>query len=442
MTAHELFIRQPAGRLFFRLALPGMGSAAMASLYLVVDGILVGRYLGSEALAAINLAMPFLTVSFMAADMIGMGSAVQIAIALGKNDRIMADRIFTFSLAFIGAVALFTSGILWLFSGHILSAIGATGMLADMAAQCLIVFAAFTLLEMPFFAMDNYLRVCGHPRWSFAVNAVAAVLNILLDFLFLGVFHWGIWSAVMATSISFSTATLIGFLPFAAGRMLLRIRSCWLPVSYMWTIGKSGCGEFVSSAATSLFQMAAITVLLQLGGAPYVAAFSLLMYIDTITLAILWSLSDAAQPVISYCLGARAWERIRDMEIWVLGTGAALALGIFAVMQTGGNLVVDLFLGDGEEEIRAIAVHAMEIFAFSYLTLWIGTGIGDYFTALSRPVPALIQSACQTFLLPVCCLAVFVPHAGTDGVWLASTSGRTLAAGLAVGLFFLYGRKA
>ncbi len=315
MTADRLFVESPAGKLFFRLALPGMGSAAMASLYLVADGILVGRYLGSEALAAVNLAMPILTVSFMAADMIGMGSAVQMAISLGRKDRAMADRIFTFSLALIGAAAALTGGILWFFAPHLLHAIGAEGVLAEMAAECLTVFAAFALAVMPFFAVDNYLRVCGHPRWSFAVNAGAAVLNIGLDWLFLGGFGWGIWSAVMATCISFSAGTFAGLLPFAAGRMPVRLSRDWLPLSYARTIGKNGAPEFVSNVSDSLFQMTANVVLLQMGGAPYVAAFSILMYIDAIAIDLLRSLSDAVQPVIGYCVGANIWRRIRDMEM-------------------------------------------------------------------------------------------------------------------------------
>lgn len=440
MTTDRLFRESPAGKLFLRLALPGIGSAAMASLYLVVDGILVGRYLGSDALAAINLAMPFLIISFMIADMIGMGSAVQIAISLGRKDRMMANRIFTFALTLIGAVAGFTGMMLWLSAPDLLSVIGAEGLLAEMALACLTMFSLFALLVMPFFAVDNYLRLCGHPRWSFAINMGSAVLNLGLDWLFLEGFGWGIWSVVMATCISFSAGTIIGFIPFLMGRMPVRLSGEKLPLSYIWTIGKCGAGEFVSNVSDSFFQMTVNAVLLQFAGASYVVVFSLIMYIDAMALSLLRSLSDAAQPVISYCLGARDWKRIRAMETCVLGTGAVLGLGIFAVMQTSGELLVELFLGKGEEEIHAIAIPAMEIFSFSYLILWLGMGLGDYFTALSRPLPALIQSACQIFFFPIICLVVLMPYTGADSVWPAAVAGRTLAAGLAVSLFFLYGR--
>lgn len=441
MNAAVYFLNGALNPLFFRFALPNMGSALMASVYLVADGIFVGRYLGGSALAAVNLAMPLLTVTFMAADMIAMGASVQIALHLGRKQKEMADRLFTFALALLFGMSLLVSLVMGSVGMEIPALLGAEPELAAMTGECLLVYALCAPLVMPFFAVDNYLRLCGHPRGSLAVNICVGVLNIGLDFLFLGICGWGIWSAILASCLSFSLGTVLGLAPFLAGYMPLRLRRGLLPFRYVRVLAVSGASEFFSNVSDTLFLLLANMVLLDISGTKGVAAFSLLMYLDAMVLVLLRSLSDAMQPAISCCFGAGKQGRSWAIEKRVLAAGAFLSLLAFFSMYFGGHFLTRLFLGGHDPEVAALAVEAMAVFSFSYLTIWLGIGLGDFFIAANRPVPALLQSVSQTFLFPALFMAALTPFLHLDGVWLATAAGRGAAAALAVVLFGLCGGK-
>ena len=227
MTQHEkLFESLPPTRLFFRCALPSMISMAMLSLYTVADGIFVGRYVGPNALAAVNLVMPLIMMSFALVDLVAVGSSVQISIRLGEKNERAANRIFSFC----------------------------TGLIV--ALSCVIG------LIMVFFAVDNYLRICGRVRYSMILNVVTALLNIVLDFLFLVVFRWGVAAAAAASCLSIALGTVLGFLPFVMGRLPLRFVRGTISARQLGNILANGSSEFFSSIAGSVMMVILNSVLI------------------------------------------------------------------------------------------------------------------------------------------------------------------------------------
>ena len=130
---NRMFGGMPPTRLFFRCAIPNMISMAVVSLYTIADGIFVGYYIGAEALAAINLVMPLIMMSFAFSDMVAVGSSVQIAIWLGKKDEEMAGRIFSTACLLILISALIMGTLAWLFSYPLVQLLGASGEVADLA---------------------------------------------------------------------------------------------------------------------------------------------------------------------------------------------------------------------------------------------------------------------------------------------------------------------
>ena len=186
-------------RLFFRCALPSMVSMAVTALYLVADGIFVGLLLGEDALAAVNLVMPLVMISFALADMVAVGSSVQIAIHLGEKRQIDACRIFTFCSGLIVAISCAVGVAGFFLAEPVLRLMGANAAVTALAAAYLQVYALFSPLIMIFFAVDNYLRICGKVRYSMGLNVAISLLNILLDFFFLAVLRRGVAAAALAS---------------------------------------------------------------------------------------------------------------------------------------------------------------------------------------------------------------------------------------------------
>ena len=442
MTQQErLFEQLPPSRLFLKFALPSMVSMAVTSLYTVADGIFVGNFVGADALAAVNLVMPLIMISFALAEMVAVGSSVQIAIHLGAKREEEASRIFTVcSLLIIGiSCVVGVTGLLC--TEPLLRLMGADAGVTALAAEYLKVYALFSPAIMVFFAVDNYLRICGLPRYSMALNVITALLNIVLDFLFLCVWRLGIGSAALASCLSLTLGTVLSFWPFLRGRLPLHFVRGGISLRLMGNILANGASEFFSTISGSVLMVTLNAVLLHLSGSMAVAAFSVVLYVDSVVGSLVYGLADSMQPAVSYCYGAGLRKRMFSLEKRVLGVSAGLSAAALALMWLGGAGLVALFIQPGELELLEMSVRAMRLFSLSYLTGWAGTGLSSFFTAVNRPGISLALSMCRSLCFPLLALAVLPGLLGLDGVWLTSPMAGALTAALALAFLLVVLRQ-
>lgn len=386
---NQIFETLSPTRLFFRCALPSMVSMAVAALYTIADGVFVGRFIGSDALAAINLVMPVLSISFALADMVAVGSSVQIAIHLGEKKELEASRIFTVcSLLIVGISAVV--GVIGYFGAEpLVRLMGADAEVTALSVEYIKVYAVFAPFIMVFFAVDNYLRICGRTHYSMALNIMTSLLNILLDYLFLGVLRLGIGSAALASCIGLSLGTLLGYWPFLRKKLQLRFVRGKIRLRQIANILFNGSSEFFSNIAGSILMIILNSILLHLAGSMAVAAFSIVLYVDSIMASLLYGMTDSMQPAISYCYGAKLRGRMFAFEKRVLLAGALLSGITLAGMRLGGQGIISLFIRENDPALLEMSLRAMELFSFTYLTGWIGVGLSAFFTAVNRPGTSL-----------------------------------------------------
>ncbi|MEG1932240.1 MAG: MATE family efflux transporter [Pygmaiobacter sp.] len=170
MEEQHIFESLPPTRLFFKCAIPSVISMAVTSLYTVIDGVFVGRFLGGDALAAVSLVMPFVIISFALSDMVAVGSSVQIAICLGQKEETQASRIFSYCSALILLISTLVGLIAFFLAGPLVRLMGANEVVTALAVEYMRVFAVFSPIIMIFFAVDNYLRICGLAKYSMGIN--------------------------------------------------------------------------------------------------------------------------------------------------------------------------------------------------------------------------------------------------------------------------------
>ncbi len=192
MDQQTMFLKTPPAKLFFMAALPGAIGMLASAIYQLADGILVGQFLSSTAFAALNLAMPFVIINFALADLIGVGSSVPISIALGQGQDKKANNIFTCACLMIFGTGILVGAVMYAIAPVLIGLMGAEGEFAAFAVQYLRVYALCSPVTTIVFATDNYLRICGQIKGSMMLNILMSVLSAGLEFLFLGVFGWGI----------------------------------------------------------------------------------------------------------------------------------------------------------------------------------------------------------------------------------------------------------
>lgn len=429
-NSYQLFVHTPPVKLFFIAALPGAISMLASSLYGLLDGIFVGRILGDTAFAAINLAFPFVVINFSLADLIGVGSAVPISIALGKKDHAQANNIFTCACLMIVGTGFAIGAVLYLAAPALLSLLGAEGELATLAVQYMRVYAICSPVTTIIFAMDNYLRICGQIKPSMWLNIFMSVLTAVLEFTFLYVFRWGIWGAALATCLGMLVCALIAFYPFARGKLLLRL--CRPRFSAPMVRQIIGCGvpNFLNNIAARITSILMNAVLLKMGGADAVSIYGILMYAGEMVQPLLYGVCDSLQPAVGYNWGAGKFTRVKAIERCCFIAGAVVSISLALCALIFPEAIVSLFTTSTDAAFLDMAALAMRLFSLTYLTRWFSFAAQSYMIAVEKPIPASIISVSTALVFPVVLIAVLWPL-GLNGLWLNSTVSAVLAAVLA-----------
>lgn len=411
------FAQLPLGRLIACCALPAMVSMSAMALYSVIDGVFVGYFLGAASLAAINLVFPLFMLFSAVIDMIAAGSSVQIATRLGAGRQREASRIFSFSLVAIFLVSIAVAAIVFVGTRPLLALMGAEPVVIEQAATYLYILAAGAPIGMFFFATDNYLRICGWQNYSMALNVGVALLNIALDYLFIVPLGWGIAGAALATTLGIGLGALLSFVPFLLRRTELRFVRGTIPWWQFRKLAFNGSSDFFDSTASSVMDLVVNTVLLQVGGTLAVAAFSVVMYLDSVVSMLVFGLTSSLQPALSYCHGAGLRARTRRLQKAIMATAGVLSMGALMLLELAGPWALTFFIAPDDTALMDLSLAALSIFALSYLVKWVDVCVSSYFTALEQPAVSLGLSLLGTLVAPLVALAILVPWLGLAGVW-------------------------
>lgn len=431
MGSKTLFAKTPPVKLFFIAAILGAVSMLASALYGLLDGIFVGQFLNETAFAALNLAFPFVVINFSLADLIGLGSAVPIAISLGKKEEQEANNIFSCACIMIVATGALIGGILYASAPALIGMLGAEGELAHMAVQYMRVYAICSPVTTIVFAMDNYLRICGQIKRSFTLNILMAVIGAVLEFTFLFIFKWGIWGAALATCSGMLICALLALYPFLRSRLQLRFCRPRFSLELIRQIITCGSPNFLNNIAGRITSILMNIVLLDMGGSSAVSIYGILMYLGEIVQPILYGVCDSLQPAVGYNWGAGNYERVKAIEKCCFTASAIVSVTATIIMLVIPEQLSSLFIKDPTQSFLTEAGTALQLFSLTYITRWFSFATQSYMIAVDKPVPASIISVSTALMFPLILIGALWPLKLT-GLWLNSTVTAALAGILAV----------
>ena len=427
MNATALFAKTPPFKLFFLASIPGAISMLASALYQTFDGIFVGHFAGATAFAAINLAMPFVIINFSLADLIGVGSSVPISIALGKKQEQEANNLFTCACLMIVGTGIIIGALLFAAAPLLIQLMGAQGEFADLAVQYIRVYAISSPVTTIVFAMDNFLRICGRIRTSMFLNIFMSVLSAVLEFLFLGVFRWGVWAAALATCAGMFITALLAVVPFFMGKNLLHFCRPRFSVGMIRQIIACGSPNFLNNIAGRITSILLNAILVRMGGETAVSVYGVLMYTDGFIQPLLYGMCDSLQPAVGYNWGAGKISRVRAIEkCCFIASGIISLLAVVVILLFPGQ-ITGLFMADASVEVMALSIGALQLFAITYITRWFSFATQSYMLAIEKPLPASIISVSTALVFPVLLIGVLWPL-GLTGIWLNFAGTALLAA--------------
>lgn len=399
-------------------AFPSIIMMMFMSLYTIVDGFFVSRFVGTDALSAVNITYPMTSVVIAIGVMFATGGSAVVATQLGEGKERQAKQ--NFSLIVLTALIIsIVITILALFGmDPLVRFLGASGDLiapSKSYLRILMLFAPMSVLQMLF---QNFFVIAGRPGLGLGLTVVAGIFNMVFDYIFIVPMGLGIDGAAYATVLGYCIPAIVGVIFFLAKRKGLHFS---IPKLRWNVIGKScfnGSSEMVTNLSGSVTTLLFNIYMMRLVGSDGVAAITIVLYSQFLMTSLFLGFSIGVAPIISYHYGAGDDTYLRRLYKICIAFVLVTSVMVFACAFFSSDLIVQLFTPKASP-VYGLATHGFKLFAIAFL--FAGTNIfaSALYTALSDGKTSAIISFARTFLFTVVGILVLPMMIGLDGLWLA-----------------------
>lgn len=397
------------------------------SLYSIVDGFFVSNYVGKTPFAAVNLIMPVCMALGTMGTMIGTGGSAIVSKALGEGKREAANRYFSMLLYFAIIMSVVLSVIGFTFARPIATSLGATDELLE---NC-VLYSRILFISLTAFVLQNafqsFFVTAEKPSLSLKISLLAGVTNVVLDFLFIAVFHWGLAGAAIATGIG---QVVGGFVPAVyfvrKNDSLLHLIKTGFDGAVLRKTFGNGASEMVTNLSTSLVNILYNFQLMKLAGENGVAAYGIIMYVNFVFMAIFFGYSIGSAPIIGYHYGAGNHDELKNLfrkSITLMG-GTGVLLTILAELLTVPLVTI---FASYDAELFAMTCHGFRLYSLSFAVMGINVWGSAFFTALGNGVISATISFLRTLVFQIAVVLILPILLGIDGIWLAIIVAELLA---------------
>ncbi len=412
-------------KLLRSFAVPSITATLVSSLYNIVDQVFIGQGVGYLGNAATNVSYPLSTICLAISLLIGIGSASRFSICLGRGDTDQAAKI-----AGNGVTLMVLAGILYLVLGEVLLTpmlriFGATTEVMPYAQS----YASIILIGMPFLILtngiSNLIRADGSPKYSMICMVAGAVVNTILDPIFIFVFQWGMFGAALATILGQILSFLLAIRYLWAFRTITLEKECFRPD---WRDGlhtlSMGISSSVNQIAITIVQVVLNNSLTYYGAMSVygedipLAACGIVMKTNAILLSIIVGISQGVQPIIGFNYGARKYDRVKQAYLLAIRWNFVISSVGFLLFQLFPRPIISIF-GSGEELYFDFAVLFMRTFLFMVIVNGVQVLSSSFFTAIGKALKGLLLSLTRQvfFLIPL--ILILPLWLGIFGVLLA-----------------------
>lgn len=419
-----------------RFVLPCIIMMIFTSIYGVVDGLFVSNYVGKTSFAAVNLIMPFLMILGALGFMFGTGGSAIVAQTLGEGKKEKANEYFSLIvyIVIISGAVLTIAGLLFL--PKIASALGAEG---EMLSDC-ILYGRIILLSLIAYMLQNvfqsFLVTAERPKLGLIFTIIAGFTNIILDYLFIAVFNFGLAGAAIATAASQIAGGIAPFIYFLSKRntSLLRLTKTNFDRNLLLKTCINGSSELMTNISMSLVNMLYNFQLMRYIGEDGIAAYGVIMYVNFIFAAIFIGYSIGSAPVIGYHYGAGNYHELKN-----LFRKSILLILIWNILLTllaiaSANLLSGIFVGY-DAALQELTRHGFILYSLAFLVMGINIFGSAFFTALGNGAVSAAISFLRTLLFQIISVLILPLLLGIDGIWLSIVAAEGMS--LFVTLFFL-----
>ncbi len=434
---HELDLANaPIPKLFKKFAIPCVIGMLSIGIQSIIDGLIVGNFLGPNALAGVSLVLPLYSFIAALAVVIGIGSQTIVSIGQGENNISKAQNSMTTGIVSIVSFCLIASVITLIWSKETAAILGGNSILEGYSIGYIHGLIPFLPIIGCAFYNDYMLRALGHPKVSMTLMSMSVILNIIFNIIFITVFDWGTFGVGFATGVSYTISVLISIYLLQHSNSKLKLFSGKFKFRLLWEMfyngSSEGVSEFAGGATIFLFNLTLMKYLGESG----VAAFTIINYIYFVGVITLIGVSDGVIPIISYNFGAKQYHRSKSVFRLAIMVNASIGLTLALILAIFGPNIIEAFLGEEDQAVIDIASKGARIYAFAFLINWFNILTASFFTAITDAKRSVIISALRGIVFMSIAVTTIPVLFGIEYVWYSVPIAETLTLCISITLIY------
>lgn len=438
---------EPIGRLMMKFAVPSIVGMLVGALYNIVDQLFIGHAIGTLGNAATNIAFPFTTSCLALALLFGIGGASAFNLNLGKGEKESAPYYVgnAVTMLILCGIALMTVTLLFL--EPLLTLFGSPAEVMPYAVE----YVKVTALGFPFFLLGtgggHLMRADGSPGMTMLSNIIGALINVVLDALFVLYFQWGMAGAAWATIMGQFASGVIVLLYLRKFKTAELKKKYFIPsVKYIGAIAAIGMASFFNQLAMMLVQIVLNNSLKHYGAlsvygeAIPIACAGIVMKVNQIFFSIIIGIAQGTQPIESFNYGAKNYKRVKEAYYLASIAGGMISVSSFFLFQFAPGWLLGLF-GEGSPEYFEFGIKTFRVMLFFTWLNFLQPITSTFFTSIGKSIKGVFLSMTRQiiFLLP---LILLLPRFwGIEGILLSGPVADLLAAITAVWMVFVEFKK-
>ncbi len=413
---------KPIPELLLKFAVPSVISMLVNSIYNLVDQIFIGQGVGYLGNAATNVVFPFVMISMAVSLMISVGTAANVGLNLGKGDQDQANRILGNGL-FLALISGFVILILGEgFMVPLLRLFGATDNILPYAIDYGRIYLVGTVFTTIGILLNDIIRADGNPSYSMRAMLLGAGINIVLDPLFIFVFHWGVQGAALATILGQLATLICGLLYLKKLRTLqMKKENMKLKGDVVKSIVTLGLSSFFTQFAALFMQIIMNQQTIKYGEMSIYGAdipltvFGIVNKVNGLMMSLIMGISTGSQPLFSFNYGAKKFQRVKQLVKTAMISCVVIGFIGMLCLQGFPNQIISIFGQESDlyNEFAVMCLKNMTIFIF---VMGVQMVAGVYYQAVGKPVGALLLSLSRQVLFMIPCFLILPIFFGIKGV--------------------------
>lgn len=427
-------------RNILKFAVPTIAMSVFMSFYTMVDGLFASNLIGTNALSAINLTAPVIQVVTAISTMLATGGSAVIMKKMGEKTPKEAREDFTFLILVNVAVGL----VMTMLGYSLMETIfGSMGLSPEVAGCCTAYLSRYLLFTIPILLMNNftlYMIASEKAALSLICSVSGGVLNIVLDYVFIGLLNMGISGAAIATGLGYSVTAVAGLFAFSRKKSLLHFTKPAFRFKVLASAAANGCSEMATALVTGIITMMFNWTMLHYVGEDGVAAVTIIMYVLMFASSLYTGYSYGVAPMLSYYYGEKNHEKLKKLVSTSLKVIAVISLVTVAASFAAARPLVSIFARP-DNPVYDLAVTGNRICTLALFFIGFNIFASGMFTALSNGVISAILAFSRSFVFMLITMLILPAIWGVNGIWLAAPAAELMALALSALMFVKYRKR-